>query len=331
MGRNSLIFLALLAAGLGAAYYLQQGASRPPSQVSGSSRELLLPELQGKLASVTALDVRRPDQPELRLARKDDLWVLPAKADYPASAQPVATLLRALGEARKVEAKTANPELHGRVGLADKGTPEEQAIRIRLERGSEAPLEVLVGKPAQQGKGQLVRLYGDNQVWLIDQSLPLPASELNWLDRRLVAIPFSSVRQVEVVYPRGNPLIVYRESADEPNLKPRQLPKGRRLAYEAAANGMATLFAGLEFADNAPLAQVQFKGEPLLRFSLTTFDGGVLRGEVYGQGGQPWLVLKGKEKLSEERVPGKLDWAYRLEPFQYQALAKKLEDVLAAK
>ncbi|MNH25147.1 hypothetical protein D3C79_851190 [compost metagenome] len=109
------------------------------------------------------------------------------------------------------------------------------------------------------------------------------------------------------------------------------MPKGRRLAYEAAANGMATLFAGLEFADNAPLAQVQFKGKPMLEFSLSTFDGGELRGVVYPQGEQPWLVLKDKKGLGDELVPGKLDWAYRLEPFHYQALAKKLEDVLAAK
>lgn len=331
MGRNSLIFLALLAAGLGAAYYLQQDASRTASTVSGSSRELLLPDLQGTLAKVTALDLRRPDQPDLRLARKDGVWVLPAKADYPAAGQPVATLLRALAEARKVEAKTANPELHGRVGLADKGGVDEQGTRIKLERGDEPPLELLVGKPAQQGKGQLVRLYGDNQVWLVDQAMPMPASELAWLDRRVAEIPFTSVRQVEVAYPNGSRLTVYRDSASEPNLKLKQLPKDRRLAYEAAANGMATLFAGLEFADNAPLAQVQFEGKPLLEFSLSTFDGGELRGEVHEQGKQPWLVLKGKEKLAEEQVPGKLDWAYRLEPFQYQALAKTLEDVLAAK
>ncbi len=329
MGRKGLIILALLALGLGVAYYIQQGDSRPPP--SAVVREPLLPGLQGRLASVTALDVRRPGQPQLRLERKGELWVLPAKADYPAAGQPVATLLRALAEAHKVEAKTANPELHGRVGLADKGNDEEQGTRIKLERGSEPPLELLVGKPAQQGKGQLVRLYGDNQVWLVDQALPLPATELNWLDRRVAEIPFASVRQVEVAYPNGSQLTVYRDTAEEPNLKLKQLPKGRRLAYEAAANGMATLFAALTFVDNAPLAQVQFKGKPMLIFSLSTFDGGELRGEVYEQGGQPWLVLKGKERLGDDLVPGKLDWTYRLEPFQYQALAKKLEDVLAGK
>ncbi len=331
MGHKGLIVLALLAAGLGTAYVIQHDSSRPQPQPTGVTRELLLPALQGRLASVSALDVQIPGQPDLRLARKDGLWVLPAKADYPAAGLPVATLLRALADARKVEAKTANPELHGRVGLADKGSAEEQGTRIKLERGGEPPLELLVGKPAQQGNGQLVRLYGDNQVWLIDQAITLPANELGWLDRRVAGIPFASVRQVEITYPSGNRLTVYRDTAEEPNLKLKQLPKGRRLAFDAAANGMATLFAGLEFADNAPLAQVQFKGKPMLQFSLSTFDDGELRGEVFSQGEQAWMVLKDKKKLVDEQVPGKLDWAYRLEPFQYQALAKKLEDVLAAK
>jgi hypothetical protein len=329
MGRKGLIILALLALGLGVAYYIQQGSSRP--QPVSAGREPLLPGLQGKLANVSAVDVQRPGQPELRLERKGDVWVLPAKADYPAAGQPVATLLRALAEAHKVEAKTASPELHGRVGLADKGNAGEQGVRVKLERGGEPPLELLVGKPAQQGKGQLVRLYGDNQVWLVDQPISMPVTELNWLDRRVAAIPFAKVRQVEVAYPNGSRLTVYRDSAEEPNLKLKQMPKDRHLAYEAAANGMATLFAGLEFADNAPLAQVQFKGKPMLEFSLSTFDGGELHGVVYPQGEQPWLVLKDKKGLGDELVPGKLDWAYRLEPFQYQALAKKLEDVLAAK
>ncbi|BAN50281.1 DUF4340 domain-containing protein [Metapseudomonas resinovorans] len=331
MGRKGLIFLALLAAGLGAAWFIQQDSRRPEPQPSSASRELLLPGLQGNLASVTTIEVRRPGQPDLRLARQGERWVVPAKADSPVSAQPVATLLRALVEARKVEAKTANPELHGRVGLADKGGAEAQGIHIKLERGAEPPLELLVGKPAQQGKGQLVRLYGDNQVWLVDQPMPLPATELDWLDRRVAEIPFASIRQVEVLYPNGSRMTVYRDAFGEPNLKLKELPKGRQLAHEAAANGPAMLFSSLLFADNAPLEQVQFKDKPVMQFNLQTFDGGELRGEIHIQGEQAWLVLKSKEKLTEEQVPGRLDWAYRIEPSQFHALARELEDLLAKK
>lgn len=329
MGRKGLIILALLVAGLGTAYYFQHQAARP--QPASVTDELLLPGLKGTLAEVTAVDVMIPERPRMRLQRAADGWVVPAKADYPAAGQPLSALLRGLSETRKVEAKTASPQLHGRVGLADKGSASEQGTRVRLERGAEPPLELLVGNPSKQGSGQLVRLFGDNQVWLIDQNLNLPTSEVGWLDRRVASVPFSMVRQVDVRYPNGSRLTVYREAVDQPNLKLRQLPKGRRLAYETAANGMATLFADLVFADAAPLAQGQFKGKPLLRFNLQTFDEGVLCGAIYLQGEQHWLVIKAKKKLSDELVPGRTDWAYRIEPTQYQALAKKLEDMLAKK
>ncbi|MNP82014.1 hypothetical protein D3C76_1805220 [compost metagenome] len=68
-----------------------------------------------------------------------------------------------------------------------------------------------------------------------------------------------------------------------------------------------------------------------MQFNLQTFDGGELRGEIHIQGEQAWLVLKSKEKLTEEQVPGRLDWAYRLEPSQFHALARELEDLLAKK
>lgn len=154
MGRNGLIFLALLAAGLGTAYYIQQDSARPQPQAV-VSRELLLPELQGKLEGVTALDVQVPGQPDLRLARKDGVWVLPAKADYPAAGQPVATLLRALAEARKVEAKTANPELHGRVGLAEKGESSEQGRASRLSAAAKHPWNCCWASRHSRARGNL--------------------------------------------------------------------------------------------------------------------------------------------------------------------------------
>lgn len=266
----------------------------------------------------------------MHLARRDSTWVVADKAGYPADARAVADLLRALGEARRIEARTAKPELHAQLGLAEK-PGEGQALRLVVRGQNGLPQQdLLIGKPGQQGKGQLVRLPGDDQSWLIDRRIELPETELAWLDRRIAAIPFSSVRQVEVRYPQGKELTVYRDAENEPNMKVRQLPAGRKLAYEAAANGMAAVFAGLQFADAAPLDQIQFKDKPLLSFELQTFAGGRLAGELLGQGEQYWLRLTGQEKL-DDQVPGRTDWAYLIEPFQYQALARKLEDLLSAK
>ena len=203
-------------------------------------------------------------------------------------------------------------------------------IRDRsLHWQSGEPLVLLVGKDAQHG-GSFVRRLGDPQAWLIDKRLPLPNNELEWLDRRIATLPFARVRELQLRYPKGERLDLYRDDAGQPNLQVRQLPTGRKLAYEAAANGAATLFADLRFADVAPLAQVGFRQAPLLlAFSLRTFSGARLDGEIRRQGEQYWLLPKSVEGFAEGEVAAHPDWAYRIEEDRYRALARHLPELLA--
>lgn len=325
MWRNSLWLLALVVAGLALAYFWLPPRPLPPGVPEPVA---LLPALQGQVASVSAIEVRRAGQPLVRLERRDDTWVVPAKAAYPAALAPITRLLRALVEAHRLEAQTANAQLHGRLGLAEQGDVAQQATRISLELPGARLLALRVGQRSQQGMGQWVRLAGEDQVWLIDRVLELPATELEWLDRRITAIPFASIKALELRYANGERLTVWRDNQKQANLQVKQLPPGKRLVDEAVANSMAGLFAQLDFADAAPLAQVQFKSRPLLQFRLTNFSDGRLDGAVYAQGEQRWLTLPQRHNFSAEELPGKADWAYRLEPAHYQTLAKKLKDML---
>ena len=322
MNRKTLFVLAVLALALVAGWYFtsQVGLPRVPAQA-----ERWLPGVQ--VAQVKAIEVQRGDQPLVRLERREQGWVVPAKADYPADQGVVNRLLKALAEARKVEPRTANPELYGRLGLADKGEDEERAVRLTLEQG-EAPLQLLIGKPGQQ-EGQLVRRADEAQSWLVSQRIELPASELEWLDRRVTAIPFAEVRELDLRHAGGERLTLARDKAEEANLQVRDLPKGKRLAFDGAANGFGQFFADLRFADAAPLAQLGFDGKPALEFSLTTFAGKTLKGRFYGKADQHWLLLEQGSGLSASEVPGRSDWAYRVEPYQYQSLARKLTELLA--
>ncbi|BCR25721.1 DUF4340 domain-containing protein [Aquipseudomonas alcaligenes] len=322
MNRKTLFVLAVLALALVAGWYFtsQVGLPRVPAQA-----ERWLPGVQ--VAQVKAIEVQRGDQPLVRLERREQGWVVPAKADYPADQGVVNKLLKALAEARKVEPRTANPELYGRLGLADKGEAEERAVRLTLEQG-EAPLRLLIGKPGQQ-EGQLVRRADEAQSWLVSQRIELPASELDWLDRRVTAIPFAEVRELDLRHAGGERLTLARDKAEEANLQVRDLPKGKRLAFDGAANGFGQFFADLRFADSVPLAQLGFEGKPALEFSLTTFAGKTLKGRFYGKADQHWLLLEQGSGLSASEVPGRSDWAYRVEPYQYQSLVRKLTELLA--
>lgn len=284
---------------------------------------------QGYLNTLQALEVEQPGQPSVRIERRDEQWVVPAKADYPAAPQALAELLRALREARSIEAKTANSQWHGRLGLAEEGEAEEQALRLKLQFEGHPDLGLRLGNPSRQGSGQLVRRAGEDQVWLIDQQLQVPTRELDWLDRRISDIPFTAIARVELRYADGEKLTLKRADAQQYNFAVEELRKEQKLSFEGAANSVALVFSNLQFADAAPLAQVGFKQAPMLQFSLAGFDGQKLEGALYQQGEQHWLVLGEHQGFSTGEVRARNDWAYRLEPEQVQRLAKKLRDLLA--
>lgn len=322
MQRKSLILLVLLALLLGGLYAWLQ---REPESVPQKETRYF-PGLQ--VQQVTAVKIQRPGQPDIRVARKDGRWVMPAKADYTAAGRLIGDLLQDLAQARKVEAKTREPGNFAQLELADQGAGA--GVRLTLERSAGGPLELLVGKASQQG-GRLVRQPGDNQVWLIDKDLRLPPDELDWLDRRVTSIPFAKIAEVAVSYPQGETLTVFRDKAEEPNLRVRELPADAKLQYEAVANGMAMPFGQLTFDETAPLDQVQFKDAPALRLSLKTLDGASLSGRIQQQGGKPWLILDEVKGFADGQIQARAGWAYRIQDYQYKALAKHLADITAKK
>lgn len=320
MNRKTLIILAVLVVALLAAWHFTRKVEQPQALPEA---QRWLPELQP--SQVEAIEVQRFGQPLVRLQREEQGWVVPAKANYPANQAQVSGLLKVLSEARKVEPRTRNPELYARLGLV-----EPQALKVTLLRGEFPALPLLIGNPGQQN-GQLVRGASEAQSWLIDRRIELPATELDWLDRRVTAVPFAEVKTLQVVHANGQQVQLYRDKAEQSNLQVRDLPKGSKLAFEGAADGMARVFADLQFADAAPLDQLTFGGKPSLTFSLETFAGKKLTGRFYLKADQHWLLLDKDSDLPAAELPGRSDWAYRIEPYQYRSLAKKLTDALAEK
>ena len=326
MGRKGLIalFVIVLLCVLG---YLavQRGQQQSTAQIESAP---WLAAEQGYLNTLQALEIKQPGQPSVRIERREDGWVVPAKADYPAAPQALAELLRALREARTQEAKTANPQWHARLGLAEEGGADEQALRLKLHFDGHPDLGLRLGSPSQQGSGQLVRRAGENQVWLIDQQLQVPTRELDWLDRRVTDIPFTRIARLELRYVDGEKLTLTRADAEQYNFAVAELRKEQKLSFEGAANGVALVFSNLQFADAAPLAQIGFKEAPMLQFSLSGFAEEKLEGALYKQGEQYWLVLGEREGFEAGEVSARADWAYRLESDQVTRLAKKLRDLL---
>jgi len=309
--------------------------------VSDTAGKVLLPALQGRAGEVTQIEVIRPNQPPLQLAKQGDNWQLPlpSQADkaYPAAASTVGSLLRALVEAKTVEAKTTRPEQHARLNLAEQG--EGAATRIRLGLGN-SPLELLVGKAAQQGDGQLVRLASDNQVWLIDRAISLPPDAfLGWINRRVTSIPTDEIKAIELNFAQAKDgyktLQVSRDKADEP-FKVKQAGDTPRPAVQDATARLSRLFTALNLDEVK--TELPQDSTALLDFSISGFNQERLSGKLFqqqaeqeGQSGAYWLRLTGESNIPAAWLPAGAGWVWQIEDFAGQTLFEALPKALTAK
>lgn len=273
---------------------------------------LLLPLAAGaapwtaELAQLDALELRRDGQPPVRLARQGPLWVLVDKAGYPADQSLVRSFLGALA--------TAQPLEH----VAAETVPRD--IRITLRRGDAAPQRLyLASEPNPEGR--LLYLGDEARPWRVDGPLPLPLQELNWLDRRLLAVPPAELRELQLHKANGSQLVFFRHG-DAP-MRLEQLPSGQPPAAQALEELLA-VFAGLRFSEVVPGDQLAFSKRPRLRFTLRTQGGARVEGAVYRHRNFHWLTLAPGAGLPANQQAGRAGWLYRLEYWQVSLLEREL-------
>lgn len=276
----------------------------PNPDIEPIVESLWLPELD--VSQVNALTISRRDQPDIRVERRDGLWVVASWADFPAAPGGIVNLLRVLSSVRQVEAQSPQPQHRAALGLDD------QATRLTLERQDAKPLALLLGKQVRQG-GQVVSLPDSEATWLLNENVPLPHSPLAWIDRRLTRIPFEHIRQLSLAYPNGARLKILREPANVSSLQLSQYPGTPKVMDEAGAASLLRLFGQLSIADIAVEDSVQRMEKTDLSFELLTFSGGKLAGQIRQHENQYWLKLKKTEGFDANCVQPRMDWVMRVE------------------
>lgn len=283
MKAKTLLVLALVAALLvGAAMWL--GASRQPLQESAGAGAPLLPDLEARINDIDRVHVRPAGADEgagVTLERGGERWRVRERGGYPADVGKLRGLLLALAQAERIEAKTANPELHGRLGLASAG--EGAGMRLELAAGERTDA-VVVGKPSGEG-ATFVRLGDDPQAWLVDRAIAVDHDPSSWLHKELAQIDAQRVARVEITHADGDRVEIAANDAG-PGFVIANLPKGREPQGDYVAEGTAGLLSALRLADVEPAAGEDPFGEVetgSARFALR--DGLVIDIEFFEEDG----------------------------------------------
>lgn len=229
---------ALLAAGL----WLQ----RTRDADDAPAARALVPGLEARLNAIRSLTIDGAGVRRLvTLERTPQGWTLRERAGWRVDTDALRAWLLALAQAQRVEAKTALPRHYARLGVGDVADADAQGLRVTI-RGDGAPIALIVGRAQAQGRGGYVRFLHEARSWLVDRDLTPEREPAAWLDRDLVDVPTANVVAVELTPADAAAFRIVRDGG---RFVLADMPRGRRLAGEYAAESTATVLDALRFDD----------------------------------------------------------------------------------
>lgn len=305
-----------------------------------------LAELEQRLRTIEFSDASQTRRVELR----GETWTLADKDGYPAKQATVVGLFRAVGDLERVEAKTANPARHDRLGLVDPAQGgAARKVRFLDETGGELA-SLLLGESYRglANPALFVRAANEDQCWLVEGQVSTRTSDFDWLDRELFALGGQRVARAELRLPEGG-YAVSRETPEAYEFALEELPLGHTAKSAFLVGAVAKLADNFRFQDVA--RSDGFERTETAEEStavLTTFDGLVL--EVNGvrlgpeAGDEVWVALHARldeNAVTEEsraalesealELNAKFDtWMFRLEATPATAMFRPLSELTEA-
>jgi hypothetical protein len=343
MNRGTFAVLALIALLLAGLAIMTERGGDTVSIAGSSAGELLLPDLAERLGDIASITINGAgDEPLVRVERSGTEWVVAEQDGYPAAAGKVNGLLIALGEARIVEEKTADPNFHSRLGVEAIESPEATGLEVELTAAEGESFALILGDAYGEGE-RYARASASAQSVLIDRNPEIAREPADWVQPEILAIPANRVQRVEITHADGERLVIRKEAPELTDFQVESLPAGRELQYAGIANvtGSVLQSLNLEAVSRPP----DSPGELLSSTEFRTFDGLVITvtaTTAEEADGEPWLSFAARFDAAQaatdsdasaeaaalnERLAG---WRYRIPAYQYSQMTRHMEDLLRA-
>jgi len=294
---------------------------------SSQSGELLFPDVRDQLNDASALRIERFATQPMEISRDGDAWRVDARDGFPAEIAKIREILLAVAEAETIEAKTASPEMHGRLGLRSPEAENSKGTLVTATVGG-ADYSIVFGNVAQSSY-RYARRAGEDQTWLINQNPDIPDSAGDWLVSDLVDVASTEVRAVTITHPDGERISIDKPSAEETNFTVNDVPEGRELSYSTVGNGIAGALNDLDLDD------VRRAVDPAEAVTATieTFDGMTVTVRTVNVEEENWISLEasgGPETQAESLNSRVAGWQFRVADYKANLFTRRWEDILAA-
>lgn len=319
----------LLLCGLALVVFAIWLASRRHLEHATLAGDLVLPGLEHSVNNVSEIDLRRGDGSHVTLKKDAAGWLVGERA-WPAESGKVRKLLLDLGALNVVEEKTRLPANYPQLGVEDVSTPKATGTEIDVITPGRS-FALIVGHTSS-GKSGYVRVRGAAASLLAAPLLTPDADPKTWLERSLVDLPVTRVREVAAQPADGPAYAATRAKKEDPDFALSPVPKGRQLTGPGAADSIAASLAGLTLEDvqkgtapaDAKVSHVVFR----------TFDG--LELDVAGRqdGTRSLIALAARSTSADaaaetQRLDARLaGWEFEIPQYKYGAIFRPLEDLL---
>lgn len=243
----------------------------PQQKQSQFERSALLPALSQSAEKISRIDIANSQGRLISATRQKATWTTElanTARDYPLDQAKLSDLVSQLKTADKLEAKTRKPNNFDHLGLRDISEPDSQAVKVTISAAGKT-YAVLVGKFASSGQGSYARLVGDNQTWLLDRQIPLPAGQVDWLRQPILDISAADIASVLKAGEQG--FNVVRLTDQEAAFALADMPQDQQLKYPSIVDGFVNNLVGLNFEQ---ISQQSFdEGTSSAVFNITLIDG----------------------------------------------------------
>lgn len=319
--RNRLILIIALAAAV--LLILALRAQQDARVTDLESRPLLDAAQLELLAAASQLQLARGEL-SATLAREGEQWTVADHHHFPLQRERLAALLHALRGARILEAKTANPAHHARLGL-DASAPAPDSLQLTIE-GEAGSLQLLFGE--RVGNGQLMRFADQDQVWLINRPLQTSVSPRDWLDLQVVQLPLEEVQEALWQHADGEQVRFDKAAEGDYNLR---LADSQEPGYQRWINGVVLGLVGLRAQDVQLREQLQLSDTPMLRMQLQTRAGDRLQAALQAIDGRYWVLVEEVERVDGSLLQVNADprWAFQIGIAEVEALARGGAELLS--
>jgi hypothetical protein len=339
-------------------------AGRGSSSIDSTSA--LYPGLQRSLQNAKSVRIYSAgDTLAVDLQRDGDTWSVAQRNGYPADATKVRKFLLSLADAKIKEEKTSNPDNYASLDVQDISDANASGMRVEVE-GVEPKVDLIVGKRGPGSNSRYVRRAGEAQSWLIEASLGDERAPSDWLDKALIDITADRIQSATLTTQGDKPYTATKRSQTDENFAVENLPKGKELYSESAANSFATALAGLNLSDVRLASELD--GKPDDRATYRTFDGLILELDGWKRDDKRYIAVRAKfdatiaerfklvkteapsaaegeasdtqsgESAAKDKVDAQAqaatladklkDWAYEIPQYKYDAIFKPLKDLL---